>query len=151
MEVDGMEDDYDYYELQAARQDRMKSRAKPFGRLPFHPSMIQRTRNNGGTQFREETGNVLAISNGYLKRDFKKIYSFDDNEAISDNMVVYYKKRNAIYSVDSYTTAVGFSDPDHQLERNWKKQYYTDVNDFEQALLAAKLKQQGTKGGPHMK
>ncbi|KAA6353796.1 MAG: hypothetical protein EZS28_050678 [Streblomastix strix] len=25
MEVDGMEDDYDYYESQAARQDRMKS------------------------------------------------------------------------------------------------------------------------------
>ncbi|KAA6356295.1 MAG: hypothetical protein EZS28_048178, partial [Streblomastix strix] len=37
MEVDGMDDDYDYYESQPARQDRMKSRAKPFGRLPFHP------------------------------------------------------------------------------------------------------------------
>ncbi|KAA6394076.1 MAG: hypothetical protein EZS28_010397 [Streblomastix strix] len=38
MEVDGMEDDYDYYESQPARQDRMKSRTKPFGRLPFHPT-----------------------------------------------------------------------------------------------------------------
>ncbi|KAA6356850.1 MAG: hypothetical protein EZS28_047624, partial [Streblomastix strix] len=37
MDIDGMEDDYDYYESQASRQDRMKSRAKPFGRLPFHP------------------------------------------------------------------------------------------------------------------
>ncbi|KAA6367909.1 MAG: hypothetical protein EZS28_036564, partial [Streblomastix strix] len=29
MDIDGMEDDYDYYESQAARQDRLKSRAKP--------------------------------------------------------------------------------------------------------------------------
>ncbi|KAA6354140.1 MAG: hypothetical protein EZS28_050333, partial [Streblomastix strix] len=60
MEVDGMEDDYDYYESQPARQDRMKSRAKPFGRLPFHPSMIQRSRKHAGPQFREEAGDVHA-------------------------------------------------------------------------------------------
>ncbi|KAA6308804.1 MAG: hypothetical protein EZS28_056622, partial [Streblomastix strix] len=59
MEVDGMEDDYDYYESQVARQDRLKSRAKQFGRLPFHPSMIQRTRKHGGPQFRQEAGDVL--------------------------------------------------------------------------------------------
>ncbi|KAA6359167.1 MAG: hypothetical protein EZS28_045306, partial [Streblomastix strix] len=50
-----------------------------------------------------------------------------------------------------YTTAVGFGDPEHQHKRNWKKQYYSDVNDLERAALAAKLKQQGIKGGPYMK
>ncbi|KAA6360348.1 MAG: hypothetical protein EZS28_044125, partial [Streblomastix strix] len=60
MDIDGMEDDYDYYESQAARQDRLKSRARQFGRLPFHPSMIQRTRKHGGPQFRQEAGDVLA-------------------------------------------------------------------------------------------
>ncbi|KAA6391546.1 MAG: hypothetical protein EZS28_012928 [Streblomastix strix] len=60
MEIDGMEDDYDYYEQQANRQDRMKSRAKPFCRLPFHPSMIQRSRKRGNPQLREEVGYVLA-------------------------------------------------------------------------------------------
>ncbi|KAA6388291.1 MAG: hypothetical protein EZS28_016180 [Streblomastix strix] len=44
IEVDGMEDDYDYYESQVIRQDRMKSREKPFGLLPIDPHMIQRTR-----------------------------------------------------------------------------------------------------------
>ncbi|KAA6361276.1 MAG: hypothetical protein EZS28_043197, partial [Streblomastix strix] len=73
MEVDGMEDDYDYYESQAARQDRLKSRAKQFSRLPFHPSMIQRTRKHGGPQFRQEAGDVLATLVGYLNRDIKKI------------------------------------------------------------------------------
>lgn len=44
MEIDGEEDDYDYYESQAARNDRIKARAKYFGTLPFYPSLIQRTR-----------------------------------------------------------------------------------------------------------
>ncbi|KAA6390152.1 MAG: hypothetical protein EZS28_014320 [Streblomastix strix] len=140
MEVDGMEDDYDYYESQAARQDRLKSRAKPFVRLPFHPSMIQRTRKHGGPQFREEAGDVLAT-----------LVDLDDNVATPDNVVVFDKKKNAIYSVDGYTTAVGFGDPEHLYKRNWKKQYYSDVNDLERAALAAKLKQQGIKCGFYMK
>ncbi|KAA6397873.1 MAG: hypothetical protein EZS28_006601 [Streblomastix strix] len=177
MEVDGMEDDYDYYESQATRQDTMKSRAKPFGMLPIHPSMIQRTRKHAGPQFREDAGDVLATLVGYLNRDVKKInrlssavsaqkyindkhlgkrfnvleYDLDDNEATPDNGVVFDKKNNAIYSVDGYTTAVGFGDQEHQHKRNLKKQYYTDVNDLECAALAAKLKQQGIKGGPYMK
>ncbi|KAA6309532.1 MAG: hypothetical protein EZS28_056494, partial [Streblomastix strix] len=73
MDIDGMDDDYDYYESQPARQDRMRSRAKRFGRLPFHPSMIQRTRKHAGPQFREEAGDVLATLVGYLNRDIKKI------------------------------------------------------------------------------
>ncbi|KAA6361546.1 MAG: hypothetical protein EZS28_042927 [Streblomastix strix] len=108
IDIDGMEDDYDYYESQPVRQDRMKSRAKPFGRLPFHPSMIQRTRKLAGPQFREEAGDVLA-------------------------------------------TPVGFGDTEHLHKRNWKKQYYSDVNDLERAALVAKLKQQGLKGGLYMK
>ncbi|KAA6329232.1 MAG: hypothetical protein EZS28_053629, partial [Streblomastix strix] len=60
-------------------------------------------------------------------------------------------KKNAIYSVDGYTTAVGFGDPEHLHKRNWKKQYYSDVNDLERAALAAKLKASGIKGGPYMK
>ncbi|KAA6359351.1 MAG: hypothetical protein EZS28_045122 [Streblomastix strix] len=177
MEVDGMEDDYDYNETRAARQDRLRSRAKPFGKLPFHPSMIQRTRKRAGPQFREEAGDVLATLVGFLNRDIKKInrlssaisaqkyiddkhlgkrfsvqqQDLDDNADTPDNVVVYDKKKNAIYSVDGYTTAVGFGDKDHQHKRNWKKQYYTDVNDLERAALAAKLKQQGIKGGPYMK
>ncbi|KAA6370530.1 MAG: hypothetical protein EZS28_033943 [Streblomastix strix] len=177
MKVDGMEDDYDYYESQPARQDRLKSRARPFGRLPFHPSMIQRTRKHAGPQFREEAGDVLATLVGYLKRDVKKInrlssavsaqkciqdkhldklfsvleQDLDDNVATPDNVVVFDKKKNAIYSVDGYTTAEGFGDPEHLHKRNWKKQYYSDVNDLERAALAAKLKQQGIKGGPYMK
>ncbi|KAA6391234.1 MAG: hypothetical protein EZS28_013238 [Streblomastix strix] len=177
MEVDGIEDDYDYYESQASRQDRMKSRAKPFGRLPFHPSMIQRTRKHADPQFREEAGDVLATLVGYLNRDIKKInrlssavsaqkyiedkhlgkrfsvseQDLDDNLATPDNVVVFDKKKNAIYSVDGYTTAVGFGDPEHLYKRNWKKQYYSDVNDLERDALAAKLKQQGIKGGPYMK
>ncbi|KAA6401844.1 MAG: hypothetical protein EZS28_002637 [Streblomastix strix] len=143
MDIDGMEDDYDYYESQPARQDRMKSRAKPFGRLPFHPSMIQRTRKHAGPQFREETG--MFSLHSVLEQDL------DDNEATPDNVVVFDKKKNAIYSVDGYTTAVGFNDPDHQHKRNWKKKYYSDVNNLERAALAAKLKQQGIKGGPYMK
>ncbi|KAA6375738.1 MAG: hypothetical protein EZS28_028735, partial [Streblomastix strix] len=73
MEIDGMDDDYDYYESQPARQDRMKSRAKTFDRLPFHPSMIQRTRKHEGPQFRNEAGVDLALLAGYLNRDIKKI------------------------------------------------------------------------------
>ncbi|KAA6400342.1 MAG: hypothetical protein EZS28_004132 [Streblomastix strix] len=177
MEVDGMEDDYDYYESQAAKQDRMESRAKPFGRLSIHPSMIQRTRMHAGPQFKEEAGDVLATLVGYLNRDIKKInrlssavsaqkyiddkhlgkrfsvleQDLDDNEATSDNVVVFDKKKNAIYSVDGYTTAVGFGDPVHQHKRNWKRKYFSDVNDLEGAALAAKLKQQRIKGGPYMK
>ncbi|KAA6404074.1 MAG: hypothetical protein EZS28_000405 [Streblomastix strix] len=115
MEVDGMDDDYDYYESQATRQDRMKSQTKPFGRLPFHLSMIQRTRKHAGPQFREETEDVLATLVGYLNRDIKKLnrlssavsaqkylndkhlgkrfselkQDFDDNQAIHDNVVVF--------------------------------------------------------------
>ncbi|KAA6357317.1 MAG: hypothetical protein EZS28_047156, partial [Streblomastix strix] len=177
MDIDGMEDDYDYYESQPARQDRLKSRARPFGRLPFHPSMIQRTRKHAGSQFREEAGDVLATLVGYLNRDIKKInrlssavsaqkyindkhldkrfsvfeQDLDDNVATPDNVVVFDKKKNAIYSVDGYTTAVGFGDPEHQHKRNWKKKYYSDVNDLERAALAAKLKASGIKGGPYMK
>ncbi|KAA6390905.1 MAG: hypothetical protein EZS28_013568 [Streblomastix strix] len=148
MEVDGMDDDYDYYESQANRQDSMKSRAKP-----------------------EEAGDVLATLVGYLNRDIKKINRLssavsaqqyiqdkhlgkrfslleqylDDNQATPDNVVVFDKKKNAIYSVNDYTTAVKFGDPEHQHKRNWKKQYYTDVNDLERTALAAKLKQQDIK------
>ncbi|KAA6356263.1 MAG: hypothetical protein EZS28_048210, partial [Streblomastix strix] len=177
MEIDGMEDDYDYYESQAARQDRLKSRAKPFGRLLFHPSMIQRTRKHGGPQFRQDAGDVLATLVCYLNRDIKKINRLssavsaqkyindkhlgkrfsvseqdqDDNVTTPDNVVVFDKKKNAIYSVDGYTTAVGFGDPEHQHKRNWKKKYYSDINDLERAALAAKLKASGIKGGPYMK
>ncbi|KAA6363408.1 MAG: hypothetical protein EZS28_041065 [Streblomastix strix] len=52
----------------------MNQRAKPFGRLSFHPSMIQRTRKHGGPQFKEEAGDALATQVGYLNRDIKKIY-----------------------------------------------------------------------------
>ncbi|KAA6392812.1 MAG: hypothetical protein EZS28_011663 [Streblomastix strix] len=177
MEIDGIEDDYDYYESQAVRQDRLKSRVKPFGRLPFHPSMIQRTRKHGGPQFRQEAGIVLATLVGYLNREIKKInrlssavcaqkyindkhlgkrfsvseQDLDDNVATPDNVVVFEKKKNAIYSVDGYTTVIGFGDPEHQHKKNWKKNYYSDVNDLERAALAAKLKASGIKGGPYMK
>ncbi|KAA6373417.1 MAG: hypothetical protein EZS28_031056 [Streblomastix strix] len=177
MDIDGDDDDYDYYETRAARQDRIKARAKTFGRLPFHPSMIQRTRKHACPQFREEAGDVLATLVGYLNRDIKKInrlssavsarkyiedkhlgnrfsvqeQDLDDNVATPDNVVVYDKKKNAIYSVDGFTTAVGFGDPEHQHKRYWKKKYYSDVNDLERAALAAKLKQQGIKGGLYMK
>ncbi|KAA6403026.1 MAG: hypothetical protein EZS28_001442 [Streblomastix strix] len=155
----------------------MKSRAKPFGKLPFHPNMIQRTRKHAGPQFKEEEGDVLATFVGYLNRDIKKInklssavsaqkfiddkhlgkrfsvqeQDLDDNVATSDNVVVFDKKKNAIYLVDGYTKAVGFGDPEYQHKRNWKKKYYSDVNDLERAAMAAKLKQQGIKGGPYMK
>ncbi|KAA6386599.1 MAG: hypothetical protein EZS28_017876 [Streblomastix strix] len=156
MNIDGMEDDYDYYEFQTTRQYRMKSRAKPLGMLPFHPSMIQRTRKHRSSQFREEAGNVLATLFGYLNRDIKKINNvqeqdLDDNKAIPDNVIVYDKKKIVIYSVDGYATAVEFEDQEQQYKRNWKKKYYLDVNDLERAALAAKLKQQGIKGGRYMK
>ncbi|KAA6391210.1 MAG: hypothetical protein EZS28_013262 [Streblomastix strix] len=110
MEVDGMDDDYDYYESQPKRYDRMKSRVKPASEQDL-----------------------------------------DDNVVTPDNVDVYDKKKIAIYSVDGYTTAIGFGHPQYQYKRNWKKQYYSDVNDLERAALAAKLKQQGIKGGPYMK
>ncbi|KAA6393331.1 MAG: hypothetical protein EZS28_011142 [Streblomastix strix] len=163
MEVDGMEDDYDYYESQANRQDRMKSRAKSFDRLPFHPNMFQRTRKHVGPQFREEAGNVLATLVGYLNRDIKKIIRLSSGVSAQKQIQdKHLDKRfsvleqdlddyNAIYSVDGYTTAVGFGDPEHQHKRNWKKKYYSEVNGLERAAFAAKLKQQGIKGGPYMK
>ncbi|KAA6396636.1 MAG: hypothetical protein EZS28_007837 [Streblomastix strix] len=87
-EIDEMDDNYDYYESQANRQDRMKSRVKPFGRLPFHPSMIQRTRKHAGPQFREEAGEVLSIlvavgfgdTEHLHKRNQKKQYYSDVND-----------------------------------------------------------------------
>ncbi|KAA6366949.1 MAG: hypothetical protein EZS28_037524 [Streblomastix strix] len=119
MEIDGEKDDYEFYESQDARQDRMKSRATPFDKLQFHPSMIQRTRKYGGPQFREETGDVLATLVGYYNRDIKKInklssaisvqtyiqdnhlnkrfnvreQGLDDNEVSPDNVVVVKRKR----------------------------------------------------------
>ncbi|KAA6388002.1 MAG: hypothetical protein EZS28_016473 [Streblomastix strix] len=139
--------------------------------------MIQRTRKQAGPQFREEVGDVFATLVGYLNRDIKKInrlssavsaqkyindkhlgkrfsvseQDLDDNVATPDNVVVFDKKKNVIYSVDGYTTAVGFGDPDHLHKRNWKKQYYSDGNDLEQKALAAKLKQYRIKGGLYMK
>ncbi|KAA6385727.1 MAG: hypothetical protein EZS28_018749, partial [Streblomastix strix] len=133
MDIDVIEGDYDYYESQATRQDRMKSRAKPFGMLSFHPSMIQRTRKHGSPQFREEAGDVVATLVVYQNRDIKKInklssavsaqkyiydkhlgkrfsvseQDIDDNIATPDIVVVYDKQKNLIYSVDGYTTAVG--------------------------------------------
>ncbi|KAA6401013.1 MAG: hypothetical protein EZS28_003452 [Streblomastix strix] len=177
LEIDGIQDNYDYYASLAARYDRLKSRARPFGRLPFHPSMIQRTRKHGGPQFRQEAGDVLATLVGYLYRDIKKInrllsavsaqkyindkhldkrfseqeQDLDDNQATPDIAVVYDQKTNSIYSVNGYTTAVGFGDKDHQHKRNWKRQCYTDVNDLERTALVVKLKQQGIKGGLYMK
>ncbi|KAA6382597.1 MAG: hypothetical protein EZS28_021875, partial [Streblomastix strix] len=144
MEIDEMEDDYDYYESQANRQDRMKSRTKLFGRLPFHPSIIQRTRKHAGLIIQRGGGDVLATLVVYLNRDIKKIkmlssavsaqkyiqdkhldnrfsaleQDLDDNVATPDNVVVFDKKQNAIYSVDGYTTAVGFGDPEHQHKKN---------------------------------
>ncbi|KAA6376135.1 MAG: hypothetical protein EZS28_028338 [Streblomastix strix] len=140
MEIDGMEDDNDYYESQTARQERMKSRAKPFGKLSFYPSVIQRTKKHVGPQFRQEAGDVLATLVGYLNRDIKKInrlssavsaqkyindkhldnqfdmrvLDLDYNEASPDNMATYVKKMITIYSVNGYTTAVEFDDKDHQ-------------------------------------
>ncbi|KAA6349470.1 MAG: hypothetical protein EZS28_051931 [Streblomastix strix] len=128
--------------------------------------MIQRTKMHAGPQFREKASDVLATFVGYLNRVIKKInwlssavsaqiyindkhlgkrfsileQDLDDNEAIPDSVVVFDKKKNAIYSVDGYTTAVGLGDPEHQHKRNWKKKYYSDVNDLERTALAAKLK-----------
>ncbi|KAA6353795.1 MAG: hypothetical protein EZS28_050677, partial [Streblomastix strix] len=139
--------------------------------------MIQRTRKHADPQFKEEAGDVLVTNVGYLNRDIKKInmlssavsaqkyiddkhlgkrfsvqeQNLDDNVATPDNVIVYDKKKNAIYLVDGYTTAVGFRDPEHQHKRNWKKKQYSNVNDLERAVLAAKLNQQGIKGGPYMK
>ncbi|KAA6397385.1 MAG: hypothetical protein EZS28_007090 [Streblomastix strix] len=156
MVIDGMEDDYDYYESQATRQGRLKSRAKPFCWLSFHPPRIQTTRKHAGPQFRKEAGDVLATLFCYLNRDIKKINSvlkqdLDDNVASPDNVIVFDKKKNTIYSVDGYLTAVRFGDPEHLHKRNWNKYYYSDVNDLERAALAAKLKQQGIKGDLYMK
>ncbi|KAA6380766.1 MAG: hypothetical protein EZS28_023706 [Streblomastix strix] len=157
IEIDGIEDDYDYYESQAARQDGMKSRAKPFGRLPFHLLMFQSTRKHRSPQFRKEACDVLTTLVDYFNGHIKTIsrlssavcahkyinakllgkrfsvseQDLDDNEATPDNVVVFDKKKNAIYSVDGYTTAKEFGDPEHQYKRNWKKNYYSDVNDLE--------------------
>ncbi|KAA6367396.1 MAG: hypothetical protein EZS28_037078 [Streblomastix strix] len=135
----------------------MKSRAKPFDKLPFHPSMNQRTRKNGSPQFSDEVKDVFAALVSYLNRDIKKMnklssaVNLDDNVATSDNEIVYDNKNNAIYSVNGYTTAVGICCPEHQHKGNWKKQYYSDIIELERAALAAKLKQQGINDGPYMK
>ncbi|KAA6382322.1 MAG: hypothetical protein EZS28_022152 [Streblomastix strix] len=138
--------------------------------------MIQRTRKHGGPQFREEAGDVLATLVGYLNRDIKKINRLSSAVSaqniqminIQANYLVYWnrtwmimqsflimwlffdKKKNAIYSVDGYITAVGFGDSEHQHKKIAKK-YYSDVDDLERAALAAKLKQQGINGGLYMK
>ncbi|KAA6404165.1 MAG: hypothetical protein EZS28_000302 [Streblomastix strix] len=177
IEIDGMDDDYDYYESQFTRKDVMKSKTKPFGRLSFHPSMIQRTRKHRDLQFRKKAQDVFAILVSYFNGDIKKInrlssavsaqkylndkhfgkrfsvseQDLDDNIATPDSVFVFDKKKNAIYSVDGYTTAAGFGDPEHQHKKYWKKQYYQDVNDLERTALATKLQQQGIKGGPQMK
>ncbi|KAA6393053.1 MAG: hypothetical protein EZS28_011421 [Streblomastix strix] len=127
MEIDG-DDDYDYYETQPVRQDKIKAKAKPFGWLPFHLSLIQRTKKHAGSQFREEAGDILAILVSYLNRDIKKInilssavsarkyiadkrlgnrfavseQDLDDNDATPDYVVVYKKKRmQFIQSMDT--------------------------------------------------
>ncbi|KAA6397845.1 MAG: hypothetical protein EZS28_006631 [Streblomastix strix] len=177
MEVDSDYGDYDGHESQPTRQMRLKARRQEFGTLPFHPSMVQRTSKHAGPQMREEAGDILATLVGFLNRDIKKInrlssaisaqryindkhlenrfdvreQDLDENEETPKNVVVYDKKKNAIYSVDGYTTAVGFGDDKHPHKRNWKKQYYTDVDDVHRAALAAKLKASGIKGGPYMK
>ncbi|KAA6366356.1 MAG: hypothetical protein EZS28_038117, partial [Streblomastix strix] len=112
MEIDDKEDDYDYYESQAARYDRIKARAKPFGTLPEQ--------------------------------------DLDDNVATPDNMVVYDKKKNAVYSFDGYTIAKGFGDSELQQRRKWKKTYYTNVNNLERIALEVKLKASGIKDDPYM-
>ncbi|KAA6384234.1 MAG: hypothetical protein EZS28_020240 [Streblomastix strix] len=100
-------------------------------------------------------GDVNATLVGYLNRDIKKINSkrfneleqdLDDNEVTPDNVVIFDMKKNAIYSVDGYTTAIGFGDPEHKHKRNWMKKYYSYVNDLVRAALAAKLKVSGIKG-----
>ncbi|KAA6395435.1 MAG: hypothetical protein EZS28_009037 [Streblomastix strix] len=177
MKIDENKDDYDYYESQLAKQNRMKSRAIPFGRLSFHLLLIQRTRNYKGPQYKKETGDVFATFVGYLNRDFKKIYKFssavstqkyindkylgkrlivqeqdlDDNVATPDNVVVFDKKKNAIYSIDGYTITKGFGDLQHQNKRNWKKSYYSDEGDDDPVAFAAKLNAQRIKCSPYMK
>ncbi|KAA6396529.1 MAG: hypothetical protein EZS28_007943 [Streblomastix strix] len=177
MEVDVMEDDYDYYESQASRQDRMKSRAKPFCRLPFNPILIQGTRKHGGPQFREEAGDVLATLAGYLNRDIKKInrlssavsaqkhiddkhlgkrfsiqeQDLDDNIATPDNVVVYDKKKERNFFSRWLYKSCRIWRPRAQIQKKLEKQYYMDVNNLERAALAAKLKQQSINGGPYMK
>ncbi|KAA6403039.1 MAG: hypothetical protein EZS28_001432 [Streblomastix strix] len=146
MDVDGMEDDYNCHESRAARQGRMKSREKAFRWLPFHPSLIQRTKKHAGLQFRKYTGDFLAALQSIMREQ-----DLDDNEATPDNVVVYGKKKNAIYSVDGYATAVGFGEQENQHKRNQKKQYYTNFDDGERTALATKLKQSRIKGGPYMK
>ncbi|KAA6394381.1 MAG: hypothetical protein EZS28_010088 [Streblomastix strix] len=176
MDIDGTDDDYDYYQQQNTRQDRMNAKAKAFGKLLFHPSLIQRTRKHEGPQFREEAGDILAILVSYLNRDIMKInrlfsnisaqkniyekhlgYRFDvreqdldNNLETPDNVVVYDKIKNAIYSANVSTTVVIFGEKDQQHKINWKKKYYTNVNDLKRTELAAKLKYQGIKGGPYM-
>ncbi|KAA6389893.1 MAG: hypothetical protein EZS28_014577 [Streblomastix strix] len=117
MEIDG-DDDYDYYETQPIRQDRIKAKAKPFGLLPLHLSLIQRTRKHAGSQMREEAGDVLAILVSYLNRDIKKINILSSAVSARQYIADKYLEKNAIYSVDGYTTAVGFSNPEHYHKRN---------------------------------
>ncbi|KAA6400490.1 MAG: hypothetical protein EZS28_003985 [Streblomastix strix] len=155
----------------------MRTGTKQFGRLPLHPSMIQRTRKLIGLLMREEAGDVFATLVGYLSGDIKKInrlssdvsaqkylkdkhlgnrfsvveQNSDNNDATPDNVVIYDTKFNEICSVDGYTRAVGFYDPEYQYKRNQKKKHYSDFDDLERAALAAKLKLQRIKSGPQMK
>ncbi|KAA6392269.1 MAG: hypothetical protein EZS28_012204 [Streblomastix strix] len=133
--------------------------------------MIQRTRNHGVLQFIEYAGDVFATLVGYLNRDIKKInrlssvvsakkqinnkhlgkrfsvseQDLDDNVATPDNVVVFDKKKNAIYSVDGYTVAVGCGDLELYHQRNQKKKYYSDGNDLKRAAFAAQLKNKEQK------
>ncbi|KAA6398798.1 MAG: hypothetical protein EZS28_005675 [Streblomastix strix] len=107
MEIDGEEDDYDYYESQAARNDRIKARAKYFGTLPEQ--------------------------------------DLDDNVEIPDSVVVYDKKKNAVYSFDGYTTAVEFGDPEHQHKRNKKKNIIQMLMIWNEQRWRSKYKHQEQK------
>ncbi|KAA6364670.1 MAG: hypothetical protein EZS28_039803 [Streblomastix strix] len=104
---------------------------------------MQRTRKQEGPQFREEAGDVLASLVCYLNRDIMKTnrlsyiasarqqisdkhlgkrfseveQDLDDKIETLDNIVVYDKKENAIFSVYCYTVAVEFKDKDHQHKR----------------------------------
>ncbi|KAA6373019.1 MAG: hypothetical protein EZS28_031454 [Streblomastix strix] len=105
MGSDVMEDDYEYYESQAAKQDRMNSRAKT------NIEKIKKLLSAVSVQ--------KYINDKHLDKRFRVLeQDLDDNVATPDNVVMFDKKKNAIYSVDGYSTAVGFGDPEHQRKRN---------------------------------
>ncbi|KAA6377793.1 MAG: hypothetical protein EZS28_026678, partial [Streblomastix strix] len=154
------EDDYDYYESQAAKIRQNEITSKTVWQAAVSAINDSKTRKYGGSQLREEAGMSLLHLSVIQTETQRKLIDYrlpvqeqdlDDNEATPDNVVVFDKKKNAIYSVDGYSTAVGFGDPEHQYKKIWKKQNYIDVNDLKRAALAAKLKQQNIKNGPYMK